>query len=313
MPTPTEKRIIQRRRAKGVLVPLLEELHEKPVEFDDADDFRFMDLLLRARAVPREKGVFSPSMLGSCLRQSWFAKRGTEKHPTTNPQTNGYFNKGNFVHQQWQFAVWKAHRAGLLELARVPSSPELSCGVHQGMHWRWAVEVRVMDSEEDEGGTIDVIVVIDGTWYIVDFKGINLQDFMKQVKRGADPKYRKQIVGYAKIWNKTAPFDALHIQDCLLVAECKAGPVSGTNSPLALHETHVSVAEFNSEVDKRLRTLHWYDDRDEQPPPECVSTAHMQYQECPFSRYCRDEVKVRQREREAAIAKAPKSWSVHRP
>jgi len=300
-PTPTERTLINRRKAADrgdVLVPLLERLLENEVIPEDEEDFRFLDMLVRVRAIPRQSGVFSPSMLGSCMRQAWLSKRGTPKHRSQSPQMNGYFLKGNFIHFQWQFALWKAHRAKLLRLVPVLAENEevemFSGGLRPG------VEVRVVDGEF--GGTIDALVQIAKRNYVVDFKGINLVEFQRTVRRGASAQYRKQIVGYAKVVNRKLGLD---ITDCLLVSECKAGPLGGRGSPIALHETLVPVADFEGEVERRLKTLHWHDKRDEMPAPECVSTQHMRFQECPYGgRFCHDEVLAIQREREKQARKA---------
>lgn len=310
--TATEKRIIQERRTAergGVLVPILEKLLETECIPEDEDDFWFLDMLVRVRATPREKGIFSPSMLGSCLRQAYFAKRGEEKHEVLSPQRNGYFLHGNFIHFKWQFATWKAMRAGLLDIVLVTAD---DLDYRHPMFFngdRVGVEVRVIDREEGIGGTIDILPRINGEVFVTDYKGVNLIDWQRTVKKGAKPAYRKQIVGYAKLVNKILGLD---VTRCLLVSECKAGPVSGIPSPLALHETVVDVSEFEGEVKRRMKTLQWHDDRDEVPPPECVSTAHMQYQECPFSRFCRHEVRAIQKEREARARKNPKDWRVSR-
>ena len=337
MPTPTERRIIQERNAKrsgAVLVPILEELLENECIPEDLEDFRFMDMLVKARALPRRKGVFSPSMLGSCIRQAYFAKRGVEKHGTNSPQTNGYFLKGNFIHFQWQFAMWKAHRAGLLELVTVPIEHELEIlrsmflsgdenhSDRDYVIWadaldfygdgtRPALELRVVNG--DFGGTIDVVPRIHSSIYVVDFKGINMIDFQKTVRKGAKREYRKQIVGYAENLNESGFIGEEKVEECLLVSENKAGPVSGTRSPLALHETRVSVEEYQGEMRRRLKTLRWHDSRDELPPPACVSTLHMAFQECPFNRFCQDEVKQIQRRRQEAAKGTPrKPLSVNR-
>jgi hypothetical protein len=310
-PTATEKRIIQSRRSKktgAILVPILEQLLEDECIPEDEEDFRFMDMLVRARSIPRAKGVFSPSMLGSCVRQAWFAKRGEEKHMARSPQTNGYFLKGNFIHFQWQFACWKAHRAGAIELVTIKAeTPELD---FYGNGTRPGVEVRV--GSGDFMGTIDALAKIMRPIYVIDFKGINVIDFQRAVKNGAKQEYRKQIVGYGMIYNLAAR-RSLQSESCLLVSENKAGPTnSASSSPLALHETLVPIAEHEAEVRRRLKTLRFYDHKDEMPPPECVSTTHMGFQECPFNRYCHDEVKERQRERERKAAKLRKPLSVAR-
>lgn len=315
MPTSTERRIIEERRAQrsgAILVPILEELLENEVIPEDEWDFKFMEMLVRARAIPRSKGVFSPSMLGSCIRQAYFAKRGEEKHLAHSPQTNGYFLKGNFVHLQWQFALWKAQCRELLKLVNVPAeSPELD---FYGNGLRPAVEMRVVDG--DYGGTVDALVLIDGVCHVVDFKGINVIDYQRTVRKGAKQEYRKQITGYAQLVSSTfAAKYRLHMGDSLLVSESKAGPVSGSGSPIALHETQVPIEEFTGEVNRRMRTLRWFDSRDELPPAECVSTMHRNFQECAFARHCLEEVKERQREREAKARKslAAKKLKVARP
>lgn len=326
MATPTERRITQERRARAsgaVLVPLLEELLEVECIPEDEEDFRFLEMLVRARALPRRKGVFSPSMLGSCIRQAYFAKRGTEKHMAASPQTFGYFLHGNFIHFKWQFACWKAHRAELLELVTVPIDGELEIlrelreagQITSGQQISWevalnfygngtrpGVEVRVING--DFGGTIDVLAKVNEPVYVVDFKGINLIDFQRTVKRGAKREYRKQIVGYAENVNESDL--GIKVEECLLISECKAGPVGARNSPLALHETKVAVEDFQGEMRRRLRTLRWHDARDDLPPPACVSTLHMGYQECAFNRFCTTEVKAAQREREKEAARAPR-------
>jgi hypothetical protein len=299
--TPTERRIIGKRRtlrSGAVLIPILEELLENPVEIEDDLDFQFMDMLIRARAVPRAGGVYSPSMLGACVRKAYFSKKGEKRLAVKSPQTHGYFLHGNFVHLKWQFALWKAHRLQKITLAAVP----------EGKGTRLAVEVRVV--EDDFGGTIDAIVIIDGSTYIVDFKGINLIDFQRTVKRGAPVAYRRQLVGYGVIAEKVLSLD---LAGCLLISECKAGPTGGRGNPIALHETFVPIEDHRGDVERRLRTLRWFDAKEELPPPECVSTIHMGFQECPFSGRCREEVKKVQRQRESRATKQPRDWKPSRP
>jgi hypothetical protein len=316
MPTPTEKRITQERRAwksGSILTPIMEQLLEDEVRADDEEDYRFLAMLARARAVPREKGVFSPSMLGSCIRQAFFAKTGEEKHRAQSPQTNGYFLKGDFVHLQWQFALWKAHRKGLLELVSVAAENKALDFYGDGT--RPGVEIRVRSEAGDFAGTIDAIVRINGVYYAIDFKGINLIDFQRSVRHGAKDEYRVQIVGYAMIVNGSDKFE-FRIKKCLLIYECKAGPQLGSGgSPIALHETVVDVDDHKLEVRDRLKRLRDYVAEERIPPPACVSTRHNQFQECPFNRFCLTEVKQRQREAEKkAQARArSKKLTVARP
>lgn len=311
------------------MVPILERLFEDEVAPETPDDFRFMDMLVRARALPRREGVFSPSMLASCQRQVYFAKRGTEKHRAKDAQMNGYFLHGNVIHLKWQLALWKAHVAGMLELVRVPIAHEWEIVDQlrvadrirrdEATAWKAAlnfwhdgtrpgVEVRVVDG--DYGGTIDALVRVsrdgDASNHVVDFKGVRQDDFLKTVRQGAKVEYRRQVVGYGKLANEVLGLDP-PVEVCLLVSENKSGPISGRGSSLALHETRVQIAEHEGEVGRRLRTLRWYDSHDEVPAPECVSTLHMGFCGCPFNRFCLAEVKETQREREALARKRYKS------
>jgi hypothetical protein len=307
-PTPTERRIIGKRRTLqtgAVLIPILEELLEKPVEIEDEEDFRFMDMLIRARAVPRAGGVFSPSALGDCTRKAYFMKKGEKRLAVNSPQTHGYFLHGNFIHLKWQFALWKADRLEKITLVSVPGEGALD---FWGDGTRPAVEVRAVDG--DFGGTIDAIVIVNHKRYIVDFKGINLIDFQRTVKRGVKIEYRRQIVGYGMIAQEVLGID---LAGCLLVSECKAGPTGGRGNPIALHETFVPIEDYRGDVVRRLRTLRWFDAKEELPPPECVSTIHMGFQECPFNQRCREEVRQIQRERESRAAQQSRDWKPSRP
>jgi hypothetical protein len=311
MPTPTEARILQRRRAKASgdkLRPILEQLLEEECNPEDEEDFRFLDHLVRARANPRTKGVFSPSMLGSCVRQAYFAKTGEEQHKAHSTQTNGYFLKGNFTHLQWQFALWKAHRKGLIELVTVEAeTPELD---FYGNGTRPAVEIRVASKSGDFAGTIDALVRIDGEVFVVDFKGINQIEYQRAIKNGIKAEYRIQIVGYAMLLNGSHihPFV---VKRCILLSENKAGPVSGAKSPLALHEQIVEVDDYKFEVRRRLTRLRSHVEEESLPAPACVSTRHNGFQECPFNRHCRAEVRAIQAERERDAEKTVRKWSVN--
>lgn len=285
MATTTEKRIAQRRKARGILVPILEDLLERMVEVEDEDDIGFMNDLMRSRMVPRQKGVFSPSMLSSCLRQAYFVKTNQEKRPALSPSSNGYFLDGDFRHYKWQFALWKAHRAGLLELL--------------------GVELRVFNDAGDFVGTIDAIVRIAGKVYIVDFKGMNVRSFQKFVNEGITWGHGLQITGYGMIYKNG-------IAGGLLVGESKAGPLQN-GSPIALHEQFVPITQFKAKVKKRLATLRKAVDNEEVPAPACVSTRHKEFQECPFSYYCRKEVLAVQRERERAARSNPERRKVAVP
>jgi hypothetical protein len=282
--TATERRILERRKAKGILVPILEEVLEKQLDVEDEADREFMLNLMVARGREREKGVFSPSMLSSCTRQAYFAVSRQEKRPAKSPRTNGYFLDGDFRHYKWQFALWKAHRAGLLILH--------------------GCEIRVFHPNGDFAGTIDAIVEIGGKLYVVDFKGMNVKAFQDHERYGTKAGYVIQIVGYSEIVNRNGEFESfmgavsnVKIETCLLVGENKGGP-SHSGSPLALHEDALPVRLHRSKVKRRMHALRRYVENDEIPEAECTSTRTLQFQECPFAYYCRREVLVTQKARE---------------
>ncbi len=283
--TSTERRISQRRRARGILVPLLEEILDNPQGIEDEKDAEFMVALMAARSREREKDVFSPSMLGSCVRQSYFARTGVERHRPKTPRSNGYFIDGDFRHYKWQFLLWKLHRAGLIRLL--------------------GVEVRVYHPSGDFAGTIDAIVEIDGEIFIIDFKGMNVNDFRQFEKYGLTAKHGIQIVGYAMILNSTGSFTctvmgethSVVIKRCILVGENKGGP-SQSGSPIALHEQVIELSKKKNSVKKQTALLRRYVENEEIPPPECTSTKINAFIECPFSRLCREEVSEIQKQRE---------------
>ena len=113
--TEFEKSILRKRERSGVLVPLLEELFQQSFDVEDEEDRKFLvDLLERRGAQRHERGHYSPSMLGNCIRATYFAKTGKKHSRVVDPRANGYFAQGNFMHLKWQFALWKLHRAGKL-------------------------------------------------------------------------------------------------------------------------------------------------------------------------------------------------------
>jgi hypothetical protein len=284
--TATESRIMERRKARGILVPILEQVLERPLDVDGDEDMAFMLHLMQARAVPREKGVFSPSMLSRCMRESYFSKTGQEKRWAKSPRTNAFFLDGNFRHLKWQFALFKAHQAGLLKLL--------------------GVEIRVHHPSGDYAGTIDAVVEISDEIFIVDFKGMNVSSFQNLEMYGSSFEHRLQIVGYAIIANvdeKTRGGDK-EVTRCLLIGENKGGPTS-KGSPIALHEDVVEITKHRREVKTRIATLRKAVADEKIPEPACTTTRTKTFQECPFAWYCRDEVRAIQQEREGSGRKNP--------
>src|SRR5512146_571997 len=83
MPTTnTEKLIRHKSRRKGVLVPLLEDMFQHPVEIEDREDVLFITDLLD-RMMQRQENrtntpLFSPSQLSECLRYVYLLKHHKE-------------------------------------------------------------------------------------------------------------------------------------------------------------------------------------------------------------------------------------------
>lgn len=288
--TRTETAILEERERKGVLVPILEQVLESQVDLEDDDDQWFMIELMKARAREREGGVFSPSMLGSCVRQAYFAKTGKQKFPATSPRTNFYFLDGNFRHYKWQFVTWKAHKMGLLEL--------LGC------------EIRVFHPNGDFSGTIDAIVRIPQfgqELFPIDYKGMHVKAFQAFESYGTPDDYKLQIGGYGEIVNKSQTIESFMgtwlgfepITRCLLVGENKGGPSQRGSSTIALHEDIVEIARVRSQMKRRMHTLRGFVTNEKIPPPGCTSTRNKGFQECPFAPHCRDEVKAIQAARES--------------
>ena len=291
--TLSEKRIIQKRRAQGILVPLLEEMFRKPVGIDTPEDAAWMHRLME-KAIEREKvrkieeGVFSPSSLASCIRKVYLTKNwkklGFERIEVPRIEPNGYFFKGDMVHLQWQFALYKlSQRCEEFEL--LPDG--------DGHH---LVEVRVMSKRGDHGGTIDAIGAIRGEPYIIDPKGVNLRTFQKAVRGDVEDSYRIQIADYMVLVNAGAIIISgtpmklkKRVENALLLYESKAGP--DPFHPLALAEVLVPLKKNMPEVRLRLEVLRGHEARQEIPKPECESTRTLQFQGCPFAEFCRKEVK----------------------
>ena len=112
--------------------------------------------------------MFSPSGLASCLRRVYLSKNWKElgltrvELPAIEPHY--YFFTGDFIHLKWQFALYK------LSLL-IPD------------FWLIECELPVMSKHRDHGGTLDVLVLYKGEAFIVDVKGLNVEDFMATRKR----------------------------------------------------------------------------------------------------------------------------------
>lgn len=276
----------------------MEEFMQRPIEIEDKADRQFLALLIRARARPRKKGVYSPSMLSECVRKVYFTKTGVKGYRLPRPDSNAIFLDGNFRHFKWQFLMWKMHRAGIIQLVDVGS---ICLGT----------EIYVENERGDYGGTLDNLIYIPDVDFMctVDWKGMNGNSFMGSVGKGPGLKYAQQSVGYAGLANFSLR-DRLpkKIESVLIIGENKNGPVKTrmTNSPIALHEWKLDLEDYSILVAKRLKKLRAHERKKETPPPECVSTQRMMFKDCPFNKHCLGEVQAIERRGKKMKAKKPK-------
>jgi hypothetical protein len=278
--TAVENLLSQRATRKGVLVPLLEDLFQRPVEVETDEDVEFLHDLLKKMVVRQNargtKPVFSPSQLASCLRYVYLLKHhkdhGIEKSKSVRVEPHFYFFNGNFLHLKWQFALYKLEQA-----IDDPSVFKLI-----------GVEVPILSKRKDHGGTVDAVVAIYGEIYIIDFKGLNVRTF-GEITRGYVPQdYAVQIADYGMLFNSQVKKKIGKITKGLLVVENKGGPEQ--KRPLALFETEIEIATYLPEVRTRLEVLRENGEKEEIPIPECTSPYTVQFTGCPFRKFCKKEV-----------------------
>lgn len=309
MATLTETQILNMRKAKGVIVPKLLEMFEKPVDINRAEDVDFIGKLAMT-GVWRESGreykpMFSPSALGSCMRKVYLQKHwkelGFERVEMPNPEAHGVFALGDWIHLRIQFYLYR------LSLHN-PNFELLAC------------EVPVESKKGDHGGTLDVVCISDGVPYIVDIKGLNFRGVAKIIKGEVSPNYLIQVPDYIMLYNTSRQPHVMELRERtgpiatgILLVESKAGP--DRENPLALHEVHLDYSENLPRVQSRLEALRAYEKIKQIPDAECDSTRSYQFTGCAFAEHCRKEVRERQRlarEREAE-SKNPAGFRVRVP
>lgn len=272
-------------------MPLLEELFKRPLEVETDDDRTFLVKLLEERTKQRhDRGHYSPSQLAACQRAVYFARTGKKRSRVVDPRANGFFAQGNFMHLKWQFALWRLHCQGKINLI--------------------AVEPYVENKRGDFSGHIDAIIELDGVIYIVDFKGYQPRLY-QMITNGYIPEDAAiQLCGYLIIVSAGKTFN-FKVETGLLVVESKSGP-DERGSPLGLVEIPIQKETWKPEVNKRLKEQRGYEARKETPPPSCTSTRQRGFQTCPWSGVCLEEVKEIQ-EREKAPRGDPEGFRVAVP
>jgi len=281
MATQTEIRLSQKRKRKGILVPLLEDLLQKPLEIENSRDADFIHILMLKQIEREERrslnGMYGPSSLAGCLRQVYLARNHKEHdikrvaHLRIEP--NFYFLTGNWLHIKWQFALFKLNDL-------LPDSE---------FHL-WGLEVPVTSKRGDHGGTLDALVRIRGEYYVVDFKGWNVRDFRRCCSGEVSLDAKIQVSDYIMLANVDRTLRVPKIERGLLVVENKGGP--DKDHPIALTEVEINASEHLPEIKSRMEMLRQHEKENSIPEIECVSTKSIQFQGCPFHKHCRQEVKA---------------------
>jgi hypothetical protein len=298
--TSLEKSIRHKRTRSGMLVPLLEDLFARPVEIDTDEDVEWLTLLLQQvhmrQGARSTNPLYSPSQLASCLRYVYLLKHHGQheisKVPSRSVSAHYYFFTGNFLHLKWQFALYK--------LDQKINDPKVFKLI--------GVEIPVVSKRKDHGGTVDAFCAVYGEPVIVDFKGLNVRTFQSITRGDIPADYPMQLSDYGMLFNSVQRDGVSTITKGLLIAENKGG--ADAKHPLALHETEITIATHLPEVRGRLKELREYGETNSIPPPECTSTGTVQFQSCPFRRYCREEVKEIERERKRAERKDTEGYKV---
>src|SRR5215510_1646221 len=280
-----EKQLSHRSKRDGILVPMIEDLLRHPVNIETDDDVEWLVALLEKmlhREKSRHNGLrpYSPSALAECLRKVYLLRHHDRldipSEYLPRPEPNFYFLTGNWLHIKWLFTLRK------LELWQHRIFKILE------------IEYPVMSKHGDHGGTIDVIVELRGEPLVIDWKGLNVRSFNQIVQGKIPEEYRIQVGDYAMLWNSKHPKQK--VERGLLIVENKGGP--DNYHPIALHEAEIPIRQVVPVVRKRVEELRAHEQANTIPPPECVSTKTIQFQGCPFARFCKEEVREIERERQ---------------
>jgi hypothetical protein len=296
-----EKRIRHQKQRKGMLVPLLEDLFQKPVEVENQQDINFITMILQnqvMRSQMREDNpLFSPSQLSECLRYVYLLKNrkelGLVRVHGTRIEPNFYFFNGNFLHLKWQFALHKLDKHLPDEIFKL-----------------YGVEVPIVSKRKDHGGTVDALCSVYNEPVIVDFKGLNVRTFTNITFGNVPESYLLQLPDYAMLYNSQRN-GVEPVSKGLLIAENKGGP--SAKYPVALYEHEIPIELYLPNVRSRLKKLRKHDEDKTIPPPECVSTQTIQFQACSFRAFCRKEVKAIQHERTKAESRDTAKLKVATP
>jgi hypothetical protein len=264
-----EKQLAQKQKRKGVIVPLFEDyLSNYNYDYWDEDDQEFLVELMRAdkrREKERKRArVYSPSLLGGCRRRTFLSRYHAEYNvgvsKVVRPETKHLFWTGTWAHLRLQLRLHQLSKRGYLSLV----GAELPVG------------------GDGHSGTLDAVVDIKGSRYIIDFKYLNDRYFQMVADKDVSEQYKIQVADYALLHGE--------VDGAFLIAERKSGPTP--DFPAALCEYRVSLRVNGKKVRQRIEELEQHAKAHTIPHPECTSITQAQFVSCPFRTYCRGEVRA---------------------
>jgi len=281
MLTRTEKQIVRKRFNVGkILLPYIEDFIETgEARINSQEDIGFIQELAEKTIEREEKRkaelVFSPSSLSVCLRQVYL-KKNFERFNITpvnklKIEDYYYFVTGDWNHFKWQFVLYKMDQSGMFPDYKLID-----------------VERRVKSDFYGVAGTIDVIFEKSKEIFAGDFKGLNVNSFRK-ISNGLVPEeYSFQISNYAWLYGTEIGKKIFGI----LFTENKGGP--DHRHLIALHESLIDCGSYFPFINSRLKLLMTYQKKNKSsqlPDVECHSVKLRQFLDCPFSEFCRKEVR----------------------
>jgi PD-(D/E)XK nuclease superfamily len=243
-----------------------------PLYPEDEVDAAFLLGLIAKRGQAREHHVYAPSLLAGCVRRLFFERTGKDRGSAksiTQQSSNAFFYDGNWRHWKWQFALFKLHR-----------NPDIEFHLH-------GVEVRVHNAKGDVSGTLDAICNIGDETFIVDIKGMRGFYFNQFAEGKEHFQYELQLSTYGYLLRDTKK--SLRSSRGIILAEHKEG-LSTADHPIGLHERVIEFKDYFPFIRLRLDELREYEKANTIPPPACKTTTESQFVQCPYRKYCRDEI-----------------------
>lgn len=217
---------------------------------------------------PRPHGRISPSSIGGCQKRGVFKFLGVDGKIRIDPDTEAIFDDGNYRHLKWQSIFLDMEQVLGKDVFEVVS-----------------IEEDIRYPRLFVAGSLDIVVKIQGKKWVIDFKGANIYGWTNAFLNGEpDPKHVWQLVLYMK---------AKRIRRGMLLYENKNDQT-----------IKVFVVEFNeddwNEVVQWIKPVLKSLERKKLPPkhPDC-KPGNAMYNQCPFTKWCWDDIPVNVQERRA--------------